>query len=107
MKKHHECYKLSNCKVGEVYSMCQSNWTGKCPNGVETVRPEGLRKEILEHLFFMGFGVNSLFRIISNEENGVEIESIDERNKLKITYVEANKLYAEPEETISTDISYW
>ena len=55
----------------------------------------------------MGFGVNTPFRITSNEDNGVEIESLDEQNKVKITHVEANKLYAEPEKTISTDISYW
>ena len=107
MTKRHECYKLTECRVGEVYIMCQSNWTGKCPNGCETIRKEGLRKEILEHLFFMGFGVNTPFRITSNEDNGVEIESLDEQNKVKITHVEANKLYAEPEKTISTDISYW
>tara|TARA_Y100000004_G_C8701357_1_gene321765 strand:+ start:96 stop:401 length:306 start_codon:yes stop_codon:yes gene_type:complete len=98
--KEHDCYKLSECELNKTYVMCQSNWTGKCPNGCELNREESLREEILEHLFFMGFGANTPFRVLSSHADGVVLQSVNEQNKIKITYVEANKLYAELTEAL-------
>ena len=94
---HHECCTLDECKLNKTYKLCQSNWTGKCPNGCETIRKEGLRREILEHLFFMGFGINAKFHVVTSHMSGVVIKTIDPftNSKVAITGVEAKKLYAE------------